>query len=122
MSVRGKISVLVMTLFLAGCQYLPGFPTGGESTEPIESPYAETIQRIQEHAVKFCSFLPTYASVLAMLTAQDPTVTGALNIATAICDAVTSKPHSLMSDYYTKESCPKVNGVCIDGDRVPDGK
>jgi len=51
-----------------------------------------------------------------MVNAADPTVTGALAIATAICQIVTRKPHTLFGDLYTKDTCPKVNGVCIEGD------
>lgn len=92
-------------------------PLAGCGSDP-ESSYADEIAKVQEYAQQICNFLPHAKSVAAMLTADNPVVTGAFAVATAICNAVTGKPMGLYSDRYTEETCPKVNGICIEGEFV----
>lgn len=82
------------------------------------------IDEIRAKAVEICGFAPTLTTVSQILA--NPGLSGAAEIASAICNAVTaSKPQGLYGDMYPKETnCPQVNGVCIEGDFVEkkDGK
>lgn len=84
---------------LAGCG-------GGTSEEP-----ADPVAQVQLMAEKVCAFVPTASSVAAMLAANNPAVQGTVAIANAICAAVTRKAAT-----PGLESCPTVNGVCVEGE------
>jgi hypothetical protein len=94
-----KRLLLLIPLFLFGC------------TDP-------RIDEIREKAVAICGFAPTLSSVSQILA--NPGLTSAAAIAQAICDAVTAKPPvGLYGNMYPQETdCPKVNGVCVEGDFV----
>jgi PBP1b-binding outer membrane lipoprotein LpoB len=84
----------------------------------------DQVAKIREFTVRLCSFMPSVQSVTAILAAANPAVTGTLQIATAICDAVSDTPvpppgvASLKSD----GECPKVNDVCVEGEWVAPGE
>jgi hypothetical protein len=74
------------------------------------------VKKVQELVVASCNFLPTAASVAAMLSASNPIVTGVVAIATAICQAVTAgRAQALVGTVPTWGS---VNGIAIEGDFV----
>ena len=83
--------------------------------------HKDDVQLVIDYAVQLCNFKPKVESVLAMVSAPNPTVVGAFQIAMAICTAITpSQSQGLMSVPPTdSDDCPKVNGVCIEGDFVP---
>lgn len=91
---------LAAILALAGC--------GGET-----GTLTDNVKAVQSATTKACSYLPTVASVSAMLTAINPAVAGVAAIAGAICSAVKPKALGFKSD-----ACPKVNGVCVEGEFV----
>lgn len=72
----------------------------------------DDVKAIQEKTVGLCGFLPTAASVAAMVSAPNPVVTGVIGIATAICQAVSSSQVNLVGAVKT------VNGVPIEGDFI----
>jgi hypothetical protein len=77
----------------------------------------ERVKKVQELVVVGCGFLPTAASVAAMLAAPNPVVTGVLGVATAICQAINRPPIQLvaLADFPI---LGEVNGIPIDGDFV----
>ena len=103
---------LVAALFLA----LAGCGTEGK--------FDSQIAAVQAASAKICKFLPTAASVAAILTAGNPAVTGVAATAAAICAAVTvSNPVTLFGMGETKpKECPKVNGVCVEGEFIDKDK
>lgn len=102
MRIALRAVLLVALLSLAGC--------GGETGSLMDN-----VKAVQAATTKACSYLPTVASVSAMLTANNPTVIGVSAIAGAICNAVTKPPNVLG---LKAEECPEVNGVCVEGDFV----
>jgi hypothetical protein len=77
------------------------------------------VQKVQEIAVKICSFLPTDESVVNIIKASSTGET-AYGIAKAICDAVTKADTEGAPDNAAGRSqCPMVKGVCIEGEFVP---
>lgn len=94
---------IVMFLLLAGC---------GVSQEG-------TTLKIQNYARNICGFWPTASTVIAILAAPNPAVSGIIPVANAICSAVLANPppssSSMLSMISSKSECPQVNGVCIDG-------
>lgn len=92
-----------LLLTLVGC--------GGDSAS-----LADQVAAVQDATKKACSYLPTATSVAAILTADNPTVTGVSAVADAICVAMMSKTESLVG------VCPQVNKVCIEGEFIDKGK
>jgi hypothetical protein len=72
------------------------------------------VEQIRQKVAVTCHFLPTVASVSAMLNAANPAVTGVLGIASAICQAVNASRRvtSLSGD---EKPVGEVNGVPIEG-------
>jgi len=92
-----RILVLLPFLLFAGCAPDP------------------RIDEIRVKAAAICGFLPTVTTVAAILA--NPGVTGAAQIAQAICNAVAkTEPKQPLFFYAPPVDCPKVNGVCIEGD------
>lgn len=81
--------------------------------------HRDDVKAVQEKVVGMCGFLPTAASVAAMLSAGNPVVTGVVGVATAICQAVTAaqqQPGLALASF--KNGFGTVNGVPIEGDFV----
>ena len=106
------LMVAALSLSLTACNFFPGSGGGTQNTQ-----LDQAVAQVRAFCEKACSFLPTVESVTAMLTANNPTVVGATAVAHAICNAIKTKPFTLYDDLYTKDSCPKVNGVCVDGEK-----
>lgn len=77
--------------------------------------HKDEVKAVQNKVVSLCGFLPTAASVAAMLGAANPTVTGIVGIATAICQAVSASRSGMM---LVSTGLGTVNGVPIEGDWV----
>lgn len=92
------VAVVMLTVAVSGCG--------------SNSKFDEQVANIQSITVKTCKYLPTAATVAAILTSGNAVVTGATTIATAICSAVSAKQQALI------DSCPMVNGICIQGEYV----
>lgn len=77
----------------------------------------ESVGQVVDYALELCKFRPKAESVLAMLSAPNPTVVGAFQIALAICAAVAPAQGQglILTPTPDPEECPKVNGVCIEG-------
>lgn len=109
---RKLLLVATMSVGLSSCALVP-------------DEYADEIAAIQAGTVQLCKFLPTDASLRAMLASVDPAVAGVQAIIGAICERVLAvapevAPNSLILQPYKLESCPQgeINGVCIEGDFV----
>lgn len=74
----------------------------------------DDVEKIRDRVTAMCGFLPTAASVAAMLAASNPTVTGVIGIASAICQAVSPKPGLTLIGNKT----PTVNGVPVEGEFI----
>lgn len=77
------------------------------------------VEQIRSRVAATCQFLPSVASVAAMLSASNPTVTGVVGIATAICAAVTAQKKQLglvAATLLEDKPLGTVNGVPIEGD------
>lgn len=114
-----RLAIAAVILPLAGCG--PSFPT-------IDSQaLSEAVAQIQKHTVQICAYLPTNNSVVGILTASNPIVETAYNIAKQICDAVTAtvpplEPAQMGEKRLGEErQCPMVRGVCIDGQFLQKG-
>lgn len=82
--------------------------------------HRDDVKAVQEKVVGMCGFLPTAASVAAMLSAGNPVVTGVVGVATAICQAVSasrSTPGLTLASFKTV-GYGTVNGVPIEGDFI----
>jgi len=101
MDIRKLLAVVALGGLLTGCG------SWGELTT------AEKIKAIQEKAVALCGYLPQATSVTAMLAASNPTVVSVGAVANAICTAVIQWNSGDKQGFVT--SCPKVNGVCVEG-------
>jgi len=104
-----KVSALCAVLMLSSCG-------------------ANQVEQVRAYTVQICRFLPTVASVTAIINAANPNAAGAMHIATAICAAVSQESSiiwtpSIMPVQDAPKDCPKVNGVCVEGEFVdPDKK
>lgn len=81
--------------------------------------HRDDVKAVQEKVVVMCGFLPTAASVAAMLSAGNPVVTGTVGIATAICRAVRAAqaaPGLVLAKFDVGYG--SVNGVPIEGDFI----
>ena len=127
---RRALLIGTMTLALAGCNY---FTPGTEQNASLLA----NIKMVQDKAVALCGFFPTEDSVAGMLLSTNPTVLACTagqtaecvtGIASSICSVLRTKPFGLfgfgetpsptvdsVGQYYTEDTCPRVNGVCIDG-------
>lgn len=76
----------------------------------------DDVKKVQARVVAMCGFLPSAASVAAMLSAGNPAVVGVIGVATAICQAVSAQEEFKGITAYS--STPTVNGVPIEGDWV----
>jgi len=76
------------------------------------------VEQIRSKVSEACDFLPSVASVAAMLAAANPTVTGVVGIATAFCRAVKASRARSVSQLVGVGRKPigTVNGVDIEGD------
>lgn len=72
------------------------------------------IKQIQDKVIASCGFLPTAASVAAMLAATNPTVTGVVAIAQAICQVATASRYPKLASVNSGT----VNGVPVEGDWI----
>lgn len=79
--------------------------------------HRDDVKAVQDKAVALCGFLPTAASVAAMLAASNPIVTGVIGIATAICQAVSASQAPGLS-LTSMRGLGTVNGVPIEGSFV----
>lgn len=97
----------LLTLSLFGC------------VQPDDTSVTSGVSQVQSLAVKYCSFLPTAQTVLAIVSAFDPNTAvpaqAASQMAKAICDTVTAKATTLKAKPGPWKV--KVNGkvVTIDG-------
>jgi hypothetical protein len=96
--------IAALALSLTGCSLFEG-----------EGSLESRVKDIQKYTVELCKYLPTAQSVTAIVTASNPAVTGGFAIAQAICVAV-SRQASTATLY--KDTCPRVNGVCVEGVHV----
>jgi hypothetical protein len=96
-----RLIIMLLPLLLLGC-----------GTGSLDS----QVKDVQAAAVKACGFLPTASSVAAILSAGNPAVTGVTAVATAICAAVTKVAPQARG---LEQECPRVNGVCVEGEFVP---
>jgi hypothetical protein len=96
--------VATLALSLTGCSLFEG-----------EGSLENRVKEIQGYTVELCKYLPTAQSVTAIVTASNPAVSGGFAVAQAICVAVTRQASK--ATLY-KDSCPKVNGVCVEGDYI----
>ena len=77
------------------------------------TPIEDEVEKVREITVGLCGFLPTVDSVTQMLQASNPIVRGVVNIAKAICAAVSSDTaRGLVMRPKT------VNGIKIEGEWV----
>lgn len=99
-----KKLVLLICLGLAGCASTPGGPAGVPTTTQISA----TAKTIQGYTKLACSFIPTVATIAAILSsgASAPVAT----IASDICAAVTTAP---LADGGPRQA--KVYGVVVKG-------
>ena len=103
-----RLIIMLLPLLLLGC-----------GTGSLDS----QVKDVQAAAVKACGFLPTASSVAAILSAGNPAVTGVTAVATAICAAVTKVCAAVTKvapqARGLEQECPRVNGVCVEGEFVP---
>lgn len=93
-------------LLLVACLALAGCNTTGDSAQ-----VAATIAQVQSTTRQICSFVPTARTVFSILSAFGvPGVSIAGDVATQICNAVTTAP---LADGGPRQA--KVNGVVIRG-------
>ena len=76
----------------------------------------DTVKAIQDETVKLCSYLPTVNSVSAIISAGNPAVIGVSAVANAICTAVINWKTAQATPNSFATECPKVNGVCVEGE------
>ena len=79
--------------------------------------HRDDVKAVQDRVVSTCGFLPTAASVAAMLSAGNPVVTGVVGIATAICQAVSASV-SAPGLTLIGNKPGTVNGVVIEGEFI----
>lgn len=79
----------------------------------------ERVAKVQELVLVGCGFLPTATSVAGMFSVPNPTVTGVLGIAVAICHAVKNRPIQSLADLGVYG---EVNGVPVEGEFVGEDK
>ena len=99
-----KRAIFALTLILAGCS---------------GSSLADKVKSVQDEAVKLCAYLPTANSVSAIITAGNPTVVGISAVANAICTAVINWQKDQVTPNSFATGCPKVNGICVEGQFQP---
>ena len=81
--------------------------------------HRDDVKAVQDKVASLCGFLPTAASVAAMLGAPGAAVTGVTAIATAICQAVSAAraaPGLTLARFNTGYG--QVNGVPIEGEFI----
>lgn len=81
------------------------------------SKIADEVVKVQALTARTCAFVPTAASVAAMLTAGNPAVVGVGAVAMAICKAISSKA----AVKGVIQPRPMVNGVEIKGEFIAGG-
>jgi phage-related minor tail protein len=80
------------------------------------------VEMVREKVAATCQFLPTVASVAAMLSASNPAVVGVAGIAQAICAAVqASRKNTMVGLADLGPEIGTVNGVPIEGDDLTGG-
>lgn len=97
---------LAASLGLSACATTGGTATGGI-----------TVAQVQGAVVAACSFLPTAASVVAMITAS-PLVATADGIATIICSAITAIPPASSAQLKAVPGPYAVNVIAPNGATV----
>ena len=109
-NMKAAAAAIAASLLIAGC---------GESAPSVDTAAINiVVKKVQEIAVKICSFLPTDESVVNIIKASSTGET-AYGIAKAICDAVTKADTEGAPDNAAgKNQCPMVQGVCIEGEFV----
>lgn len=100
---RKHLLLGAVALGLSGCATGAGVPSTGQITEGAK--------QIQQYTRLFCSFVPTAATIAAILTSG--TSAPFATIAKDICDAVTNVP---LADGPRRQ--PKAYGVVIKGSFV----
>ena len=106
------LRIVCVSLALGGCSWLS----------------SDQVTQIRSYSVQICNFLPSIESVIAIVNAPNPAVTGAFAIAKAICQAVTGGSETSegeagvlfiqdkpKEEEKPREDCPKVNDVCVEG-------
>ena len=108
--------VLGFSMALGGCASTGGVPT--QTQADIEA----LIAQVQSYTRTACGFVPTAASIAAILSGGNPGVIAATSIAQAICAAVA--PPLMAGRVFTAKSVKgwqvtpgAVNGVRVDGVR-----
>ena len=79
---KSLIAGIAGVVALAGVAGCATSPTGGTTIGGID------IASVQADAVAVCSYLPTAATVAAIISANNPVAITAIAVATAICQAV----------------------------------
>jgi len=92
--------VILASLALGGCA-----TTGGGQQSP-----EDIVAQVQKTTAQICSFVPTAATVAALVSGGNPTIVSATALAQAICAAVT-RPKARAKG----AAIPTVNGVAIEG-------
>ena len=87
---------LVAALALSGCQ-----TTGANSV----------VAQVQAIAQAACAFVPTAATIIAIVAKGNPALATAAEMATAICAAVAPKPAARLLGALA----PSVDGVIVEG-------
>lgn len=82
---------------------------------------ADKVEAIRAFASGYCGFIPSAASVAAVL-AGNPAIATVGGVGKAICDAVTAKKVMTLIPEGKPAECPKVNDVCIEGEWGDYGK
>lgn len=84
----------------------------------------DKVSLVRAKAVVICGYLPKPASVEAMLLASSGSVviTGVNELAQAICTAVTVWEGKKGTGEAFVTICPRVNGVCVEGEFTEKGK
>lgn len=77
---------------------------------------SETVVQIQALTVRFCRFLPTVETVLALMSVN-PVISTAAVFARKICQAVTASA-SVPTLMGTEKPKPMVDGVVIEGEWI----
>jgi len=104
------LCLFMLFLMLSGCGLWKS-----EMTIP------EKVAAVREKAVELCGYLPKADSVEHMLLASNPVSQTVEAVANAICNAVVAwqKQHGAAPSVSAlTDDCPRVNGVCVEGEFV----
>ena len=109
------LAIAVSCLSLAGCATTTTDPGTGAVTT-VQPTMAQIIEAVQAACTTACKFVPTAATIAAIITASNPGVTTAAAVSKAICTALeTTPPLTLGKKAARKYGGATVNGVVIEG-------